>query len=135
MNIDKIRERAQFLRNELPKYGIVTIHVFMAIDDILAELDKAPQAVAWMVKTRIGVEWVTTLGVTETGARQIAFERYRNSSDVQHMNPIPLYTHPPQAAGLTVDEVMGCLPGATERGQLNETWFRENLTAAIQAKS
>ena len=39
------------------------------------------------------------------------------------------------AAGLTVEEVMGCLPGATERGQLNETWFRENLTAAIKAKA
>ena len=40
-----------------------------------------------------------------------------------------------RSAGLMVDEVIKCLPGATERGQLNEKWLRENLTAAIAAKS
>lgn len=70
------------------------------IREALAELDKAQplaEPVAWMVRTRIGVEWVTTLGVTETGARQIAIERCRNGSDVQNMDPIPIYAHPPQA--------------------------------------
>lgn len=80
--------------------------IIAKVREALAELDKPAEPVAWMVKTRIGVEWVTTLGVTETGARQIAIERYRNGSDVQHMNPIPLYTHPPQAAGLTVEEAL-----------------------------
>lgn len=89
MNTEKIREALES--------GIIELGLRKTA---LAELDKAQQPaepVAWMVKTRIGVEWVTTLAITETGARQMAIERYRNGSDVQHMEPIPLYPHPPQA--------------------------------------
>ena len=149
MDTNKIREALRHLRD----IGIVQAwpHVADHAREALAELDKPAEPVAWMVKTRIGVEWVITLGVTKTGARQIAIERYRNGSDVQHMDPIPLYTHPPQAAGLTMDEVIKCvddevwtardcieddpMSGITDHITKMVSSIHARLIAAIQAKS
>lgn len=97
MNIDKIREALEAAIEEHSRLNASYGTIIAKVREALAELDKPAEPVAWMVITRIGVEWVRTLGVTKTGARQIAIERYRNGSDVQHMDPIPLYTHPPQA--------------------------------------
>ena len=139
MNIDKIREALEAAIEEHSRLNASYGTIIAKVREALAELDKPAEPVAWMVKTRIGVEWVRTLGVTKTGARQIAIERYRNGSDVQHMDPIPLYTHPPQAAGLTVEEAEDCL--VEHLAQYGPDWsaparsrLRARLTAAIQAK-
>lgn len=59
------------------------------------------EPVAWMVTTRIGSECVDTMAKTKEAAWQIAIERYRNKSGVEHADPVPLYLAP--AAGLTVE--------------------------------
>ena len=126
MNIEKIKaaralcaqirrdievvERYEEWQGGQPIYG--TPQKFLAvkraadrIDDVLAELDKAPKTepVAWMVTTRIGSEHVDTMAKTKEAAKQIAIERYRNGSTVEHSEPVPLYLA--TAAGLTDEQL------------------------------
>lgn len=101
----------------------------------IAELDKPAEPVAWMWKQ---------LMHGYMGGWHFKCETYNPLNNI-HVRPediealTPLYTHPPQAAGLTVDEAEDCL--VEHLAQYGPDWsatarsrLRARLTAAIEAK-
>ena len=96
----------------------------------IAELDKAQQPaepVAWMADN----------------GEPISAKRHEDMENAEHPLLVhydtPLYTHPPQAAGLTVEQAMGIfMAWSTTRGHWytlsDERSLRARLTAAIEAK-
>jgi len=119
-------------------------HIVMALryardNDYLAPAAGLTEPVAWMVTTRIGSEYVDTMTKTREAAWQIAIERYRNKSGVEHADPVPLYLAP--AAGLTVEEIVRIAGDwfnhvvlDMSAGDDAASDLRTRLTAAIEAK-